>query len=228
MNAFQNLEMKITHPPTTGKILALVASSLLATSASYGLTIQFLTSEGTQPSNVGTVTVSQVDANTVKVLLDLIDTSDPAPKYGLINTGGPHTPFAFQVSGTEVGVTATFIQPAGGTYSFGLFSLNLGGGGNTPYGTYGIAIDSTAGNGSVNGYYGDLEFNLTRTSGLSVSDFVANSDGGYFSADMTDGQNTGAQVWKTPTTVPDGGKTLMLLGVALGGLGVVRRLLPGA
>ena len=67
-------------------------------------------------------------------------------------------------------VTADFIQPLNGSYGAGFqFSLNLAGGGNTPFGTFGVAIDSNAGNGSspANGaYYGDLEFLLTRPTGL--------------------------------------------------------------
>ena len=60
--------------------------------------------------------------DTVNVLVDLKD------GYGFVNTGGPHTPFAFNLAGSESGVTAEFIQPSGGNYTFGIFSLNLGGG----------------------------------------------------------------------------------------------------
>lgn len=176
--------------------MSVLAGLLVAAGVAVaGPTYTFSTSVGTQPSNVGIITITQVDLDSVNVLVDLIDTADPAPKYGFINTGGPHTPFAFNISGSEAGVSATFIQPAGGSYSFGLFSLGLGGGDNTPYGTYGVAIDSTAGNGSGKAYYGDLEFELTRLGGLSTDDFVANLDGYYFSADLTNGDNTGAQAW---------------------------------
>ena len=65
---------------------------------------------------------------------------------------------------------------------------------------------------------------MKRTGGLLVSDFVANSDGWYFSADLTDRRNTGAQAWKTPgTSVPDGGATLALIGLGIAGLGLARR-----
>ena len=208
----------------------LTAVTLSAASAFAGPTYTFSTSVGVQPSNVGVITISQVDANTVKVLVDLIDTSLPAPQYGFINSGGPHTPFAFSISGTETGVSATFVQPAGGTFSFGILSLNLGGGSNTPYGVYGIAIDSSAGNGSSNAYYGDLEFNLVRTSGLSTDNFVPNGDadctggGCYFSADLTDGFHTGSQAWyvrETPSVPVPG--VFGLLGAGLVGLGIAAR-----
>jgi len=165
---------------------------------------------------------------TVNVLLDLLDTTAPLPKYGLLNTGGPHTPFSFTLAGSEVGVTASFIQPVGGIFSFGLLTMNLAGGANTPFGTYGVAIDSSARNGSGKAYYGDLEFNLYRPSKLLMTDFIANEKGYYFAADLTDGRsNTGAQAWKTPDVpdghVPDGGSTIALLGSAMLGVGFLRR-----
>jgi hypothetical protein len=204
-----------------------------ASVALAGPTYTFTTSEGVQPSDVGVITLTQIDATTVDVLVDLADTAQPLPQYGFLNTGGPHTPFAFTIAGTEVGISATFIQPAGGVFSFGLLTLNLGGGSATPFGVHGIAIDSSAGNGSSNAYYGDLEFQLTRTSGLSTDDFITNSANAYFAADLTDGANTGSQAWLTRdapqctppcgrqvTDVPEPG-SLTLLGGGLTGLGVV-------
>jgi hypothetical protein len=176
---------------------AMAAGGLLlsAASALAGPVYTFTTSQGVQPSNVGTITLTQINSTTVDVFVDLSDTTLPAPQYGFINTGGPHTPFAFNLAGTESGVSATFLQPAGGAYSFGLFSLSTGNGDATPFGTFGISINSTAGNGSSNAYYGDLDFHVTRTSGLSTDDFIANSALAYFAADLTNGTDTGSQAW---------------------------------
>ena len=213
---------------------ALAAGGLLlaAASAFAGPTYTFTTSQGVQPSDVGIVTLTQVDGTTVDVLVDLADTTPPLPSYGFINSGGPHTPFAFTLAGTESGVSATFLQPAGGIYAFGIFSLSTANGGATTYGTFGISIDSTAGNGTSNAYFGDLEFNVTRASGLSTDDFILNaaldpgsSGPAYFAADLTDGVgNTGSQAWMTRTTtsVPEPA-SLTILGTAFGALAFARR-----
>lgn len=202
---------------TTAVFGGLVAAAALSTPALAGPTYTFTTSVGTQPSNVGTITLTQDGANSVIVDAEL------EAGYGFLNTGGQHTPFAFNLSGTGT-LSIAFTSPASGTYSFGTLSLNTSGGDNTPYGTFTVAIDNTAGNGSGKAYYGSLVFTLTRTGGLDTSDFVQNGSGAYFSADLTDGQNTGAQAWKVRTGrgVPEP-LTLSLFGAGLAGVAAMRR-----
>ena len=224
--------MKMTQKMKSLVTVALAATiSLAATSAMAGPIYTFSVSEGTQPTGVGTITLTQVDSDSVQIGVDLL------PGYGFVNTGGQHTPFAFNLTGSGALSISPFTTPAGGIYNLtSVFSLNTGGGDNTPYGTFGIALDSNAGNGSGNGYFGDLLFTLNRVGGLDTNDFVRNADndpiagGSYFSADLSNGQNTGAQAWALrtqdrpipPTSIPLP-STLSLLGIALAGLGFTRR-----
>jgi PEP-CTERM motif len=223
--------MKATHTMKSLITLAVAATvSLAATSAMAGPIYTFSISEGTQPANVGTITLTQVDLDSVQIGVDLL------PGYGFVNTGGQHTPFAFNLTGSGALSISPFTTPAGGIYNLtSVFSLNAGGGDNTPYGTFGIALDSNADNGSGNGYFGDLLFTLNRVGGLDTNDFVRNADndpivgGSYFSADLSDGRNTGAQAWSQrtegpipPTAIPLP-STLSLFGIALAGLGLTRR-----
>ena len=191
----------------------LLAAAMVSPAAA---SVVFNVSEGIHPANVGTITLTQNDANSVIVSVDLLD------GYGFLNTGGKHTPFAFNLTPSAGALSiSAFSTPLNGVYASGAFSLNTGGGDNTPFGTFGVALDSSAGNGSGNAYYGDLLFTLSRTTGLTIADFVANADGYFFSADLTDGDSTGAQAWKvSQVPVP---AALPLFLTALAALGLIAR-----
>lgn len=197
-------------------VVALAALVGMSTAVLAGPMYVFSTSTGTQSSNVGVITLTQNGANAVNVNVDLINST-----YGFVNTGGPHTPFAFNLAGSGA-LSIAFTTPAGGSP----FSLNTSGGSNTPFGSFNTAIDSSAGNGSGNAYYGDLLFTLTRVGGLSTDDFIANASNVFFSADLTDGTNTGAQAWSVgidpPSEVPEP-LTMSLFGAGLAGLMGLRR-----
>lgn len=207
---------------------AAMAVTLTAASASAQSYV-FSLSTGVQPSNVGTITITQVNATTVNVFADLISNT-----YGFLETGGPHTPFAFTLGGAnpEVGVSAVFLTPLNGAYAAGTFSLSTTDGDATPFGTFGISINTTAGNGSGNAYYGDLNFNVVRTGGLTIDNFIANASGYYFAADITNGNNTGSQAWggRCVTDCGGGGQsvvpepsTYLLMATGLAGLGFFAR-----
>jgi hypothetical protein len=207
----------------------------LAAPAAAGPTYSFSISQGVQPSNAGVITLTQVDLTHVTVLVDLL------PNYGFINTGGPHTPFTFNLAGTGALTISTFSLPVGGnyvapngsTYTLSLSTGAPGGYENTPFGTYNVAIESTGGNGSAKGYFGDLLFTLERLTGLDTNDFVSNLDpapivgGSYFSADLSDNPNsgnTGAQAWaiRSIRLVPEP-VTISLFGMGVLGLAAMTR-----
>jgi hypothetical protein len=212
--------------------LCAALSATCGASAFAGPIYTFTTSTGTQPSNVGTITISQVSGTTVDVLVDLSDTTFPDPQYGFLNTGGDHTPFAFNLTGSLVGLSTVFSSPSGGAFtapnaSNYTFTLNTAGGNNTPFGSFNVAIDIVpTDNGSNAGYFGDLHFTISRTGGLSTDDFISNGLA-YFSADLTDSPDaggTGAQGWAARTTVsvPDTGTTLALFGLSTGMIACLR------
>ncbi|HET7084321.1 MAG TPA: PEP-CTERM sorting domain-containing protein [Rhizomicrobium sp.] len=204
---------------------AMAFTATLSTAALAGPIYTFNTSTGKQPSDAGVITLTQNGANAVDVKVDLTN-----PTYGFLNTGGPHTPFAFNLAGSGA-LSIDFTAPVNGSYSWGSFSLNTAGGDNTPFGTFGIALDDSADNGSSRAFYGDLVFTLSRVGGLSTDDFIANTNGYYFSADLTNHETTGAQAWairetilqNIPTRDVPEPLTLTLFGAGLAGIGAMRR-----
>src|SRR4051812_10871958 len=116
------------------KFCGLLALSLaLATPALAGPTLSFdldqISSAQIGSGILGTVVLTQIDDRNVDVKVTA------APRL-FVNTGGSHTPFAFNnaLSGLSV---SSFVAPVAGVYASGTFSYNAGGGGNTPYGTFG-------------------------------------------------------------------------------------------
>jgi hypothetical protein len=129
-------------------------------------------------------------------------------------TTGSHTGFAFNVKGGPVTLGTL---PTGWT--------NVGTNLSQPsFGTFSNGIDCMKGNSnSKNGcagsdpWVGALQFDVSRAAGLTLSDFVGNSKGYFFSADIMSGETRatgpiGAQGNLAP--VPEPG-TLATMGTGL-------------
>jgi len=117
----------------------------------------------------GTITVTDIDGGGVTVKVGLAD------NVNFVNTGGPHTPFAFNLNPTIDFQLSWIISPGSpfeaqspaGAMPFGSFN-------------YGIGMPDN-GNGWPDSDHGPLEFTIAH---ISTGDFNANSKGYWFAADL--------------------------------------------
>jgi hypothetical protein len=202
----------------------------------------------------GTVTLTEMDANTVQVMVTLANVNSL-----FVNTGGPHDPFLFNLPA----VSTVTVQSAGAQdFSYagnGSFSA-------TPFGTF---IDKIAcctihggknngkeGNGQANGDAPPLIFTVFNAGGLTFAGqgatfdpntgkllttgtgnhFVSNAGGWWFAADIYDGAtkqtyNVAARDAFGPTSgaVPEPATwALMIMGFGSAGAMLRRRRLAYA
>jgi hypothetical protein len=162
----------------------------------------------------GTVTLHQVDADTVHVEVQLV------PGVQFVATGA--------------GDAIAFNAPAGTTLSN--ISSDFGQDLDAPpihvgfFGNFGYGIEcTTCGNGGSGPKPGPLEFDAINLGGLSINDFVGNAGGYFFASDIINLNitstpptgNVGADGPDRPPVAEPG--TLALLGTALTGLVLRRR-----
>jgi hypothetical protein len=117
-------------------------------------------------------------------------------------TTGSHTGFAFNIGGTAVTV---------GTLPTGW--ANHGANTEPGFGNFSDGVNCTHGNTNThsgcagsNPWVGTLQFDVTRASGLTYSDFIANNDGIFFAVDIISGTTglTGLVASNsTQTTTPE-------------------------
>ena len=81
--------MKNTVPDRFRLLFAVACLTLLTAPAVAGPIYTFSVSDGVQPSNVGTITLTQVDSTTVDVLVDLSDTTLSYRNTALLIVVGP-------------------------------------------------------------------------------------------------------------------------------------------
>jgi hypothetical protein len=173
-------------PPLRKKLTCLVVFSLLALApAAKASLIYSLTSNncsgGCSPSPFGTVTLTQ-NGTSVDVSVDLNAGNT------FVNTGGPHPGFAFNLFGNP-SITIT------GLNTTDFVTVVTGSGGSVDASVYGFfqyEIDEVHSGNSGN-VAGPLTFNVSAAGTVLESNFIANSLGWFFVADIFAGAtgNTG-------------------------------------
>jgi len=153
---------------------ALGLSLLGAAPASADL--MFSLSDGTTvgPGNYGTVTVSQVDSDTVNVTVDLTS------GVGFVSTG--LEPFTFNLDSSLATLTSSDITNITGGFALNATSPIANDGAGTF--TYGLTCTTAVcGQGGSAPFAGPLTFDITLT-GITETSFIANASGNFFAADI--------------------------------------------
>lgn len=165
------------------------------------------------------VNLHQVDANDMQVTVTLTD----GARYFVATGSGNHPGFAFNLAGDPT-ISITSISGPWTLSDVNYSSVSVNGPG---MGTFDNFIDNP-GHGASAHNSDPLVFTIYDAAGITYSDFVANSAGFYFAADIMDaGQSTGMsginQAPSVPSAVPEPSSIALLGTGLLSAAGVLRR-----
>ena len=202
---------KLKYLPILFTIAIAVSSAPFAQAISFDFTVDHVTG-GAGPAPFGTVTLTQTAGN-----VDFNVTLTAGYKFVL--TGAADFQY-FKFNGTGVAVGDIFnINQNFAPYTLSAATGPFNGNGT---GNFTFGITSNHGNGgSPPQFAGPISFSVANA---TIADFTQPNNLGFlFVGDiLAPNGNTGPVAVET---VPDGGMTLMLLGTALGALGMARRVL---
>ena len=140
------------------------------------------------------VNLHQVDSNNMQVTVSLTD----GAQYFVSTGAGNHPGFAFNLAGDPT-ISVTSISGPWTLSDVHLSSVATNG---PSLGTFDYFIDNP-GPGASKHNDGPLVFNIFDSTGISYSDFIANSNGYYFAADiMNAAGQTGMSGINDPGTTP--------------------------
>jgi len=206
------LGMKNINGYVLGAVMGLSCLAALTPAATAGTVLNLSDGHGSGP--FATVTLTQVDSNTVGVDVAMF------PNYKFVDTGS-HDTFGFNLN-LQAGATGVSLT----NFSSGFVADNGFSNGFAGTYAYSVAFSACAPGGS-GPQAGPLDFNVNVATGsLSVADFV-----NKFAADVIGPDGNGATFTGlvtnggTPPSVPEP-LSLSLVGGGLLALGLLRKRLP--
>jgi hypothetical protein len=156
------------------KALALATTALALSVSSFSASADVFTLDQTFTQGLvapfGTVTLTQDGANEVDVAVTL------ASGFEFVKTGS-HDAFTFNIDSSVGSYSVVGIDPS--AYS------NVKPGANPAFGSFTDAIVCTGcSNGGAGAFTSTMSFSVDAAGGISISDFIANASGYFFTADL--------------------------------------------
>jgi VPDSG-CTERM motif len=180
-------------------------------------------------NNINMVQVSITTSGTNQATVSFTSQTANVGGTNYIFMIGSTSAFDLNTSASATTGNYVFTQPAGGGFSPPSVTGPNGSGQVGQWGAFNNT--NTMFNGFMTAVSG-VTFTLTRSSGLwgsAASVLSANANDQFAAAHifitLAPGNRSNGAIYTGFASVPDGGATVMLLGVALGGLGLVRRYL---